>query len=785
MISTDIQARQTPALAIILLVALAYFLTGKLGLLLAIPPGFASAVWPPSGIALAAVLLWGYRAVPGVFLGSALLNTMQSLSGIEMHQLLHSARIALPIGLGASLQALLGTWLVRRYVGFPTAFVEIREIAVFSLLGGPVACLVGASGGSLNLYGVGLISQETLGLSWITWWVGDVIGVLVFTPLLLILSQKQPQELSSRRIQIALPLAFVFTIAVALFAWTRDSAQERIGDDFTRLALIETQIFERQLGYVLSGLSAVKGLFIASEEVTVDEFERFYRQLNHNFPGLEIISWIERVPHDQRRAFEEELRQNGAPLPYIRELFHGELVSAAPRDEYLAIRYNSTGAGYNNPIIGFNPGTEPRRAAAIERSRRLGAISASAPLTLARNRDRENAIVVFQPVFSRDLPSVDNAESNELAGLVAGLFHVGTLLEENLTEQIRSDLNILVTDVTDKNHPVTLYGNHNQQRSAFTWQKPLDFAGRQWIIKITPTARYLKDHQDWSTWWTLIGAMLFVWVTGALLLLITGREMQVRQQVIEKTSQLRKALSQAESANHAKSQFLASMSHELRTPLNSIIGFTRRLIRTANDEQRRDTKLMDSLDIIKRNGEQLLELINDVLDVAKIEAGEMTLNLEKVSVCHLMQELSNKVRPLALDKHLMIVTQTPQPDILIQADSRRLQQILLNLLSNSIKFTPEGKITLSAKGMDYKDRSGVLFSVKDTGIGISTDDQKRLFQRFSQISNTEVNTIEGTGLGLVLVKEFSEMHGGFVQLESDMDQGSQFDVWLPQDAHLN
>jgi signal transduction histidine kinase len=87
--------------------------------------------------------------------------------------------------------------------------------------------------------------------------------------------------------------------------------------------------------------------------------------------------------------------------------------------------------------------------------------------------------------------------------------------------------------------------------------------------------------------------------------------------------------------------------------------------------------------------------------------------------------------------------------------------------------------------MDYKDRSGVLFSVKDTGIGISTDDQKRLFQRFSQISNTEVNTIEGTGLGLVLVKEFSEMHGGFVQLESDMDQGSQFDVWLPLDAHLN
>jgi signal transduction histidine kinase len=226
------------------------------------------------------------------------------------------------------------------------------------------------------------------------------------------------------------------------------------------------------------------------------------------------------------------------------------------------------------------------------------------------------------------------------------------------------------------------------------------------------------------------------------------------------------------------------MSHELRTPLNSIIGFTSRLVRKA-DENNFDKRTLDSLDTIERNGQHLLELINDILDVSKIEAGEMVLHVDTIQVRDVVDEVSKKIAPLLSTKAIDYRVQIDDAVEELQADQRRLEQILLNLLSNALKFTEQGSITLEVMPELRHQQAGLRFSVTDTGIGISSEDQQRLFQRFSQIDSRVTKTVEGSGLGLVLVKEFTEIHGGEVEVHSQLGKGSQFGVWLPLVVHLS
>lgn|GEM_PF-2062093 len=161
--------------------ALAYYLTGRIGLLLAIPPGYATAVWPASGIALSGILLFGYRFWPAVVLGSFLVNIGNSYDASSTSAFLNSAAIAISIGLGAGLQAIAGTFLVRRCVGFPNSLDREKDILKFLFLGGPTSCLINATWGTGSLLAVGLIQYSNAAFGWWTWWVGDTIGVLIFT----------------------------------------------------------------------------------------------------------------------------------------------------------------------------------------------------------------------------------------------------------------------------------------------------------------------------------------------------------------------------------------------------------------------------------------------------------------------------------------------------------------------------------------------------------------------------------------------------------------------------
>ncbi len=234
-----------------------------------------------------------------------------------------------------------------------------------------------------------------------------------------------------------------------------------------------------------------------------------------------------------------------------------------------------------------------------------------------------------------------------------------------------------------------------------------------------------------------------------------------------------------DAAMKSKDQFLSNISHELRTPLNSIIGFTDLLLTQdlggppLSDQQR------DFLETVARNGRQLLELINELLDLQRIAAGRMDLKPEDVELAPLLSEAAGSVHAqVEKHRHALVVT-PPARDLRVHADRGRVRQVLLNLLSNAIKFTPDGgRITLAAAPVNGGAEARI--AVTDTGIGIAAEDQPKLFKEFSQLDATASRKYEGTGLGLALSRRLVELQGGAIGVESEMGKGSTFWFTLPQ-----
>jgi integral membrane sensor domain MASE1 len=339
-------------ITLVLAVAAAYCVTGRLGLLMAIPPGYATPVWPPSGIALAAILLYGYAVWPGIVLGSLLVNIGTSFDTTTVMALLKSVALAMSIGVGAALQAMVGAFLVRRFVGFPTPLIQEKAIGAFLGLGGPVSCVVNATVGVTTLVAGGVSPWAMFFISWWTWWVGDTIGVLIVTPLVLSSLAEPRQIWRRRRLSVALPLAGAFAVAVVFFAYTRAQERERLQLIFERQATALAQALRNSLGDYLNVLQSLESFYTSSREVSRQTFRTFVQPALARYPGLQAVSLDLRVPDTQRDAYEEAVRREGYPEFQITEQnAQGEMVRAARRPEYLAVTYIAPYAG-NEKALG-------------------------------------------------------------------------------------------------------------------------------------------------------------------------------------------------------------------------------------------------------------------------------------------------------------------------------------------------------------------------------------------------------------------------------------------------
>ncbi|MCG8313949.1 MAG: CHASE domain-containing protein [Pseudomonadales bacterium] len=749
-------------LKIVVMAYAGYWALGSFAGFFAIPPGYASPIWPAAGYALLITLSFGARSLMGVWAGSFTLNI--GFAGASLLEPSAAWINAGVIALGAVAQAYVAYFLIIKFTRYPDLTSRVNDPLVFALLAGPLACFCSCSIGVFTLVASDTIPADSALNNWLNWWVGDSIGVLAFSPVILALN-KTTNWSSKTRISsfIVLYLGLV-VLASALFVQVRASEEEKLESIFSARAEAVEEAISQQLNNIKYESSLLASMFANFSSVDFIQFNLISERIYAHTIGTQALSWIPMVSADKRREYEQRMALIlDKPFVFTNRSADGAMVPASEKDLYYPVYYIYPMSG-NEVAFGFDLGSHPGRLAALEMAGSTKKQIATEPIKLVQEKESQQGFLVLTPI----------QYLGEVKGFISTVYRVKDLIDSVVSSSDRAEISIKLADISAA-EPEIFYSNL-YETSTLELFFDIDFAGRKWQLTFSPTVLFLQQHQGIGVWGVLIAGYFIVTIFGLFLLLLLSQKSAVENEVQAKTIDLKQALFEAESANRTKSNFLANMSHELRTPLNSIIGFSVRCSKAL--ETTEDSRLLESIKLIENNGRHLLELINDVLDLSKIEAGKFTIEKAPLDLNVLCAEVLNSVSPIADNKGLKLQFSHRNVELVL-ADRQRLYQVLVNLVSNAIKFTNAGSVTIELEAQNHSDRAGVCILVTDTGDGISTEDLPKVFRRFEQLGDS-INTQNiGTGLGLSLVQEIVEMHGGHVSVSSSRGKGSTFRVWLP------
>ncbi|MFM8331749.1 MAG: CHASE domain-containing protein [Candidatus Methylumidiphilus sp.] len=774
-------------LAGLLAVAAAYWLSARLGQLLTVPPIYATAMWPPAGVALAVTLVWGYRVLPGIWLGALLANAEFSWGQpIPLADLLLPAGIAL----GACLQAAAVAWLIRRGAGAGLALSDDRSIIRFLVLAGPVGCCCNATFGGALLLLAGKATAADFLVNWATWWAGDTIGALIFTPLGLIACGRPRAVWGPRWRTVAAPLLGSCLLVMLLYSSVRDAERRRKQEEFNNVADVAALALSSSLRAHEAALWSLQGLFNASEQVDCGEFTTFAGILLAQMRGLQALEWAAWVSADGRAAFERGGGLCGGGG--ITELKQG-MAAAAAREGYLPVTFIHPLDG-NRAALGFDLASEPTRRAAAEKARDSAALAATAPITLVQQAGERQAVLLFAPVYRQgDGGDTPDSRRRRFNGVVLGVLRVGEIVDTAL-DTLGGQRRFLHVRIDDAATGQPLYADPGGAPDGPLRQtRQVSLGDRAWRLALAgDEAGFGKT---WYVWYVLAGGMLFSGLLEGFLLLLSGRAAYMEELVAARTNDLadsnrrlraeigeRKAAEEAaDKANRAKSEFLANMSHEIRTPMNGILGMLELLRGTPLTAEQRELA-----GIAGHSADALMEIINDILDFSKIEAGKFTLEQADFDLRELCETVSLLLAVPAQAKGLQLHCFV-HPGLCagVRGDPTRLRQILTNLIGNAVKFTPQGEVAVTVQPLSEDANTvEVEFRVQDTGIGIRAEELERLFQPFEQADQGATRRFGGTGLGLAISKNLVKLMGGDIGVDSALGAGATFwfRVRLPKSA---
>jgi PAS domain S-box-containing protein len=490
-------------------------------------------------------------------LGSFLVNIWTSFDTTTAGTMLVSVAIALSIGMGAALQAVAGAFLVRRSVGFPSMLVQEKEIGTFLLLGGPVSCLINATVGVAALWISGKIPWTMCDISWWTWWMGDIIGILIVTPLVLSWFAELRPVWRRRRLLLAVPLTGALALAIGFFMYTNAREQERLRLSFERQAETLAQNIQSRLEDYLGVLYATESFFASSRERSRQEFHTFVQRLFTRYPGLHTLVFDRRIPDAQRSAYEEATRREGySDFQITEQDAHGRMVRAAQRPEYVVVDYIEPYTG-NEKWLGFDAASHPGRLEALHRARDIGEPVATDRLTLVQETGRHFGWLVFLPIYGNGLPHATVKERRQnLHGYVAGVLRMGDMIGSVQRHLDRQGMELRIEDETAPAGQHLLYDSQGQAQrktvpildtasgespTGLYWDAHVGLAGRRWVLRFVPTLEYLATRQSLQPWAVLIGGLLFTGLLGAFILILTGRTTIVEHLVAERTAEISQA----------------------------------------------------------------------------------------------------------------------------------------------------------------------------------------------------------------------------------------------------
>ncbi len=543
----------------LLAAVLAYVVLGASGLALAIPPGYASPIFPAAGLAVALALCFGNRILSGIWFGSLIINLIVAWQ----HGRLDGASIIVAGALasGAALQTWAARWMILRWVGDNWRLLQSeKDIILFLVAGAPFACLVSATFGNGTLYFAGLVTAEDFFYSWCNWWTGDTLGILIFTPLALIFLFRRDSPWRGRRI-IALPMLATLCLVVVAFLGVsnRDKKQQiaQIEDHGQRMA----QSLAHRLVAHQEALSALKRLIEVMPGMTFQQFEYFTQITLQDNKDIFALSFNPIILESSRSVFEQSMAKSSMASFRITER-NGlqQLVPAPERPIYVPVGFIAPLEG-NLPAIGFNIHSEPIRRDAIERAFISKGPTVTAPIQLVQDEQKRIGVLALTPAYRKGDASVGDGVG-QLIGFAVGVFKIDEMVQIAIRDLAPTGIIFRITDqLADTERSLLFQSDEGQDRpiEPYVWRTQLTMADRQWNLEVFPTEGYLHQHRSAYAWAVGVLGSLFATLLQVMLLAMTGRTSVIQQKVNEQTIQLIQSFAEAKK----RELFISEKNEEL------------------------------------------------------------------------------------------------------------------------------------------------------------------------------------------------------------------------------
>jgi diguanylate cyclase (GGDEF)-like protein/PAS domain S-box-containing protein len=526
----------------IFVLALVIFTGGWLGMQLVVPPGYASPLWPPAGMAIGCLLIMGRQFWPGVFLGAV---GSQFYAAIQFsgHLDINGISSAVLIAGGSTLQAVLAIHLCSKWVarGVPTLDAP-KQILLFSALTGPVSSLTSASIGVVSLVGLDMLPSSEAWLSWFNWWIGDTLGALLITPLILCLGAKPKKLWQPRRFSVAIPLLLTLIVISVIFTGVYNSEKIRTQMEFDGNAASINRLLVDSTHHIIDNTLSLADLFNASSKVDRNTFAKFTQSMQIRHPEIQALEWLPKVKADDLESFEQLVQAEGFSDFKVTERNPlGKLQPVTPREYYFPILYVEPLVD-NKVVLGLDSASQPQSWQSKQIAIASGKPSASQLIKLIQRPIEKSGLLVSVPLFPSDNISL---RIEDLKGFVTLVIQPTRLMEQALQGLDIVGLGINLVDI-DTAQTVELFARPllhptNPNYGLKPWRAEFWFCDRLWQLTITADKEFLVEHGSTMTWTTLIGGLFFTSLMSILLLIISGRTAQVEALVDARTLDLQNA----------------------------------------------------------------------------------------------------------------------------------------------------------------------------------------------------------------------------------------------------
>lgn len=484
------------------------------------------------------------------------------------------------------------------------------------------------------------------------------------------------------------------------------------------------------------------------------------------------ISWIPKISNTELDKLIIKAKLDGFPTFEIKNSIQMK-DPLSKKELYFPITYLEPYVN-NEKYLGLDLSSNNSHFSIMKNSANTGKTLASESFIYNSNRNDINSFLLMSPIYKSDRSGYSPPSMKRLLGFIVTVNSIGDLIDQATKYLEYKSISVKILDTSETNSKL-IFQKGTSAPGLFTTllkSKLFDIGHRKWKIDIHPTSEFWQKITWTETYLRCLCGSLFLFLIGFIVNYIISNSIRTKNFVAKKTLEFKEAKQIAESALNARSRFLANMSHEIRTPMNGVLGNAQLLseeILTKNQH-----KLVQT---IVSCGTSMLDVLNDVLDYSKIDAGLLKIDYHDFNFPNLMESIESLYRNQIVEKNLYLnMKLDPNIPIWLNGDSSRLRQMLSNILSNAIKFTKSGGITITVEKISQLNTEEFLleFTVSDTGIGIPIDIHTKIFDSFSQADDSTTRKYGGTGLGLSICKQLAELMGGNILLDSSYQNGSSF-----------